>query len=42
LISAPMWQVTTESVLRKSDLLACTFYNGLAAVQGARITNIIL
>jgi hypothetical protein len=34
----PLWQVTIESVLRKSDSLACTFCNGLAAVQGIRIT----
>jgi hypothetical protein len=35
----PTWQVTIESVLRKTGFLACTFYNGLAAIQGIRIIN---
>jgi riboflavin synthase alpha subunit len=35
-----MWQVTIVSVLRKSDSLACIFYNGLVAIQGIRITII--
>jgi hypothetical protein len=31
-------QVTIESVLRKSDFLDYTFYNGLVAIQSIRIT----
>jgi hypothetical protein len=33
----PMWQVIIHSVLRKSDSLAYTFYNGPTAIQGIRI-----
>jgi hypothetical protein len=32
-------EVSIESILRKSDSLACTFYIGLAAIQGIIITN---
>jgi hypothetical protein len=43
----PMWlvtidaTVTIDSILKKNYSLACTSHNGLAAVQGIRITNII-